>query len=242
MFTIKHFIWLIICFSLIIIGLIVATKKKLSIKKASLIMFCAMLFSEISKICSNFMQVPKDNFIKTLENPGYILNPRALPFHLCSLLIFVIPYITFTKNLKNRDKCISFLVPIGICGGILAMFIPTNGVDFLDIEAYQCFVYHSALVWYAFYFVFTKQVDLSFESYKRNILIILLLFIGSIYLNSILSIYGTNFMFTSRPPMDNLPILNQNNGYIPYLLTLILLGFALISIVYLPSIIKKIKK
>lgn len=30
---------------------------------------------------------------------------------------------------------------------------------------------------------------------------------GMLYVNSILSVYGTNFMFLVRPPMENLPVI-----------------------------------
>ena len=161
---------------------------------------------------------------------------------MCSLLIFLIAYITFSKNEAVKSKLTSFFVPIAIGGGIMAMLIPTNGVDFTDIEAYQCFVYHAGIVWFALYLILSKQVDLGFKSYKRNIVILASLAVGSIYVNSILSVYGTNFLYTSRPPMENLPILNLDNGWVVYFLSLAATGLLLLTVIHLPFMLRKKKQ
>ena len=60
-------------------------------------------------------------------------------------------------------------------------------------------------------------------------------------MNSILQAYNTNFLFLRKPPMDNLPILNLNNGYLVYVITLAIIAVLLLTIVHLPFMLKKEK-
>ena len=233
MFTANHFIWLGLCALFIILGLIAAKKTNMSKKTAAYIAAGISVASEFSKIMSEMIDA---------DDGGMVLNPKALPFHLCSMMIFVIFYLAFSKNEEKEEKIVSFLVPVALVGGIAALFIPTSGVDFLDIGAYQCFVYHAGIVWFALYFIVTKQVNLGKRAYLRNILILLCLAFGNIYVNSALSAYDTNFMYVRKPPMDGLPVLNLDHGWYAYFAVLCLLGVLLMTAMHLPYIINEGKK
>ena len=233
MFTVNHFIWLGLCALFVTVGLMAAKKTKMSKKTASYIAAGISIASEFSKIMSDMTDS---------DEGGMVLSPKSLPFHLCSMMIFVIFYLAFSKNEEKKDKVVSFFVPVALAGGIAALLIPTNGVDFLDIGAYQCFVYHAGIVWYALYYIVTGQVDLGRRAYLRNILILLCLAFGNIYINSALSAYGTNFMYVRKPPMDGLPVLNLDHGWYAYFATLCALGIVLMTLVHLPLMLKERKK
>lgn len=234
MFSTNHFIWLGIC-AAFIAGLLFAAKKfKFSFKTATLITAGFSLASELCKIFTHIEQTKDADGSVT----GGFLEPGALPFHLCSLLIFVIFYLSFAKNEKRIEVMKSFLVPVAILGGTMALLIPTSGVDFKEPFAYQCFVYHSAIIWYSLYLITSKQVNLSLCSYKRNMLILSSLVFVMIWINSILSVYNTNFLYLVRPPMKNLPILNLNHGWFVYFISLISVALALFTLFHLPFIIK----
>ncbi|MGM9604653.1 MAG: hypothetical protein ACI3XG_06270 [Faecousia sp.] len=228
MFTIKHFIWLGLCALAIAFGLTAAEKKRINVKTAGLVMSCISILSESCKMMTHLLPSPLG---------GFALDPNALPFHLCSMQIFIVFYITFAKPSSTRDKVISFSVPAALLGGIMAMLIPTDGVDFLDPLAYQCFVYHAGLVWLALYFLRTKQVNMGRKAYGRNLLILLCLAGIMIYVNGAFFAYGTNFMFLTRPPMEGLPILNLNHGWYVYFLSLAALAVVLMTMVHLPFMI-----
>lgn len=237
MFTSKHFIWLGLCAAAIVIGLIIAKKAKLTNRQAARVMAVICLISEISKIMSEMIPYDAED-----STGGMVLDPRALPFHLCSMLIFAVFYLAFAKESPRRNAVLSFTVPIGILGGICAMLIPTNGVDFLKIGPYQCFVYHAGLVWFALYSLLAGQADLGKKAYGRNVLILLILSFLMIYVNGALSAYGTNFMYVRKPPMDGLPVLNLDHGWYVYFLTLMALGAVLVTLVHLPFMIREKKK
>ena len=233
MFTLKHFIWLGICLIFIVGMIILAKKLKFSLKTSSLIMSIICIVSEVSKMMSDM----QDNVAG-----GMSLSPRSLPFHLCSLMIFVVFYIFLAPDSKFKQTLINFLAAIGTIGSFMALIIPTNGVEFNEIGPYQCFVYHAGLMWFSIYLIISKNAKLDLKAYVTNISILSFLAFMMIYVNGALSAYGTNFFYVVRPPMDNLPVLNLNHGWYVYFVTLLLVGITLMTLFHLPFIIKNRKK
>ena len=233
MFTPNHFIVLGLCALGIFLGLWMAEKKHIGVKTAGMVTSAISIASESCKMMTHMLPSPLG---------GFALDPNALPFHLCSMQIFIVFYITFAKPSPTKDKVISFSVPAALLGGIMAMLIPTDGVDFRDPLAYQCFVYHAGLVWLALSFICTKQVDMGRRAYGRNLLILLCLAGIMIYVNGAFFSYGTNFMFLTRPPMENLPILNLDHGWYVYVLSLAALAVVLMTLVHLPFMLAERRK
>ena len=93
MFTKEHFIWISICIVIITTLSIISIKKKFSFKLAAFIMAGVSLISELSKIFSHMEFV---NGVDVTE--GMVLDPGALPFHLCSLLILLSSIYLLQKN------------------------------------------------------------------------------------------------------------------------------------------------
>lgn len=232
MFTTNHFIWMALCVVLIVVLLVVSIKFKFTFKTATIIICCIIGASEFAKIMYS---------MKPATDSGMVISAGALPFHLCSVLIFIFAYLLVGKNEKILNALKSFVVPAGILGGLLAILIPTSGVGFNQIQAYQCFIYHSSILWYAAYLIVTKQADLGLKAYLRNMGILALLAVFNIWVNGALQAYNTNFMFLVRPPVEGLPIINLNNGWYAYFFTLIVIAIVLIGLVHLPSIIIEIK-
>lgn len=238
MFSLNHFIWLGLCAAFIGGLLFVALKFKFSFKTATLITACVSVASELCKIFTHIEEVTDDDGNIT----GGFLEPGALPFHLCSILIFVTLYLTFGKDGKKLEVAKSFFVPVALLGGIMALLIPTSGVDFAKPYAYQCFVYHAIIVWLALYLITTRQVSLNLRSYRTNMLILFGLAFAMMWINSILSTYETNFLYLRKPPLDGLPILNLDNGWFVYFISLVAVAFTLFTLFHLPFIISEIKK
>ncbi len=233
MFTTNHFIWMGICAVFVAGMLFVSLKYQFSYKTATRIMAFICVASELCKIFTH---------IETPEEGGGVLEPGALPLHLCSILIFLIFFCALSKNKKKVAKVTSFCLPVAIWGGLLAILMATSGVDFTKPFAYQCFIYHAGLLWWALYLICTKQVELGKQAYIQNLSVMVCLLFVMLWVNSILSVYDTNFFYVVRPPADNLPLLNLDNGWLVYFLTLVGLGFAGITLVHLPAMIKEHKK
>ncbi|MBE6539063.1 MAG: TIGR02206 family membrane protein [Ruminococcaceae bacterium] len=232
MFTTEHFIWMGISIVFIAVMMFFGVKKKYSLKCAGYIMTVICILSETCKMMSEMIEGSKG---------GMVLDPRALPFHLCSLMIFGILYITFGREGKLKQTLIDFIAVAGVLGSICAILIPTNGTDFASIFSYQCFVYHAGLLWFAIYLIASGNAHLGLKTFGRNMVVLIALVLAMLYVNSVLSVYGTNFMYLVRPPMKNLPILNLDRGWYVYFLSLMGVGVALISLFHLPFIIGELK-
>lgn len=228
MITSEHFIWIGLCLAFIVVFSVISVKKRFPLTSAGGIMTAICAASEISKIMSDMIENPKG---------GMSLDPLSLPFHLCSMMIFAVIYITFGKDGKSKQAVIDFVAVMGTLGSFCAIMIPTNGTDFTTILAYQCFVYHAGLLWFSLYLILTKKANMNLKTMLRNMGILAGLAFLMIYVNGALSAYGTNFMYVVRPPMENLPVLNLDHGWYVYFLSLMGLGIVLITLFYLPFII-----
>ena len=232
MFSAKHFIWIGLCAVFVFLFTLLARRKKFSLKLAGAVMTAICAVSEVSKIMSDMVESPEG---------GRFLDPQSLPFHLCSLMIFAVLYITFGKEGKVKQAVVDFVAVAGTLGSICAILIPTNGVDFAKILAYQCFVYHAGLLWFSIYLIASGHARLGARAFGRNMLILLSLIFLMIYINSVLSVYDTNFMYLVRPPMENLPFLNLDHGWYVYFLHLLSLGILIITLFHLPFLLREKK-
>ncbi len=237
MFTERHFIWLGICVLLIAVLTYLSLRMKFSFRTASLVMAAVAFVSEASKIISEMKMVEGDD-----PSEGMVLDAEALPLHLCSLLIFAFFYLPFAKNEKRKGFLLSLMVPVGLIGSVLALLMATNGTRFNDPGAYQCFVYHAVMTWFAIYLVATEQVELGKKAWLTNLVTLFGMAIGMIWINSALQEYNTNFWYVVRPPAEELPILNLENGWYAYFGSLLLMGFIGLTAVHLPFMIREKRK
>ncbi len=237
MFTTEHFIWIGICVIFISVLSYFSLRFKFSFRTSALIMAGISLASEVCKILTHMEFVNGED-----ATEGMVLEAGALPFHLCSLLIFAFFYLPFAKNERLKNYIVSLMVPVGIIGSLLAILMATSGTAFDEPYAYQCFIYHAGMTWFAIYLIATKQVNLGKKAWLVNLASLFSLAVGMIWLNSILQTYDTNFWYVVRPPVENLPVLNLNHGWYAYFGTLILLGFVGVTAVHLPFMIRERKK
>lgn len=140
---------------------------------------------------------------------------------------------------KEKQILVNFLAAVGTLGSVCAILIPTNGTDFRTPDAYQCFVYHAGLLWFSLYLILSGQAKLgSFRALGENISVLLLFVLGALYANGALSVYDTNFLYLTRPPMEGLPFLNLDDGWYRYFLRLFVLGLGCLFLFHLPFILK----
>ena len=219
MFTLNHFIWLGIVLVIIVSLLIIQKVRKISFDKVMTFMFIMSITSELIKIFSNMIETSAG---------GTVLNPGDLPFHLCSIQLFFIFALKFLiKTDVNKQKLLGFMAPTMLVGGGIALFIPTVGVKFTDVQVYQYFVFHGCIIAFAIYILKDRLVNYSWNTFIRNISYLGMLALIATWINSILSVTNpkVNFFYLCRPPMDGLPILNLNNGWGVYFITIV--GIAL---------------
>lgn len=226
MFSLEHFIWLAISV-VIVVGMTIAYKRfHFSYRCVLNIMLIVSVLSESTKILCNMIPAPDGR-------TGLILDPGDLPFHLCSIQIFLLFGLKFMiKKEETKEKMLAFMCPTMIIGAVMALFIPTVGVKFTVVQVYQYFIFHSFLIFFATYILKEKLVKWKWSHYLYNIAYLGGISLLMMWVNSALSgVLGrVNFMYLVRPPMDNLPVLNLNHGWAVYFVTLISLALVLIGI------------
>lgn len=256
MFSIQHIIWMIISAAVVAGFIFVFAKKRPPLRSALTTAFVVCVCSELVKILSCIEMVPSSD--------GSFLYPylelQHLPFHLCSIQIFMILYCRFAKGdiIKSPAKqtILRFMYPTCVIGAAFAIILPsifsttiTVNQAFTHPIAYQTFIYHSMLIAFGIYIPMSGEVSFSWKDYRKTMLFLGLLAFMALYLNSLFASvtyhngklvsvdYVTNFFFVYRTPIG--VALNTKLAWMVYLLILVVLAFVLIWLLYLP--LKKTK-
>ena len=234
LFGTKHLILIALSAALIVVGAIFS--KKLNFKQLCKIMFIVGILSEIVKIFY-YIQANEDAY-------HGVLPKNDLPFHLCSIQIIFIAILTLTKREKLHRFLLSFMRPSCLFGGIAAILIATQSSrNGSWVITRQYFLYHVALVVFALWLYTSKEIRFELKDYFNCLKFLLVLLFFSIYINGILSdaTTTTNFMYVVAPPQDGLPFLNDDKGWLSYILRYTALILFCITISYIAPIISAIK-
>lgn len=232
-------IWYVICAVLIAAMTFSSIKFKFSDKAVFGVMAGVSFLSEMTKILTHMEETYGNNG----KFYGWYLAPASLPFHLCSILIFVFAYLLLSNNEKMKKNLMEFAVPIGFLGGLLGVAFATSGTSFNDPSAYQSFLYHAMVIWFALHFMIKGTVYLGVKTMNKNLITMFFLILFALWMNSILrnnvltDNRFVNFMFLAAPPMKGLPLLNLDHGWAAYFSHLIFVGAVLIAFVHSPFII-----
>lgn len=230
MFTLPHFIWLaIVC--IIIVGMLYIQKRyHLSFSCVVNIMLTVSIISEVTKILCNMEPAPDGR-------TGMILDPGDLPFHLCSMQIFLLFGLKFLiKSPNTRENLLGFMAPTMFIGAVLAFFVPTVGVEFTVVQVYQYFIFHAFLVFFSVYIIQQRLVRWTAKRYIQNVAYLALFALLAMWINSALRdvLPRVNFMYLVRPPIDSLAnYVTSFNSWLIYFLILLALAFLLIGLFHL---------
>ena len=234
MFETLHFIWLGLCFAVIVGGAIYAKYKKFSLTTALTVLCACAIASELVKIFCVLIENQRVN------EYGVFIKETDLPFHLCSMQIIFAFVARLTKNNKTRECVVQFMIPTAALGGFAALMIPTITCRFTNVRTYQYFLYHAALIWFAVVAIMSGEVKLDFKAFRNTLVILLGLVWVTFYINGMFQ--NTNFLYLSEPPMDGLPILNMDNGWLVYFLSYMALALTLIALFFVPFWIRNAKQ
>ena len=232
MFSTAHFIWL----GAIALGI---TALFLLLKKFPLNHLTVQRIATVVLVVLKIFHLSLS--MKQSPYGGFVINQTQLSFHLCSLMIYSVIIINLITNEKVVKAIKSFMVPCMLIGAAMALLIPTEGVDPSVPRVWQYMLIHGALVFYGLYLMLVERVDLSLKAYINNLKLLLGVTMLAFLMNSVLMEYKTNFLFLREPPMKGLPILNLDNGWGLYFISLAAVACLLLLIVHLPFIIKDIR-
>lgn len=230
MFSLGHFIWLGIFIVVIVTALILLKKYNVSPLTVGKIVTVIAVVAKLFHLSLSMAPSP---------DGGMVLKQSQLDFHLCSIQVYLMIACQLIKDESKVNAVKGFMAPTMAIGALMAILIPTEGVDPSVPRVWQYMIIHANMVFYGFYLMLVEKIDLGFKTYKRNLISFSGLGMLGLSMNSILESYNVNFLYLRKPPMDNLPILNLNNGYFVYIITLIIVAILLLTIVHLPFMIKR---
>ena len=227
MFTTNHFLWLALSAAVAVVYFF--WSKKHTEREVLNVMCAVAILSEVVKI---FCMIEFDG-------QRAVIDAGILPFHLCSIQIFIIFALRLSKNEKLREFLYALSYPAAIIGALLALLIPTEGVAFGEVHPYQYFLYHAFLVAFGFWTYHDRKYIFSGKSILQALIGLLLCAWLAFYVNSF---SGKNFMFLVEPPLENLPYLNVDHGWGVYFAHLICAASVGLVLPYLPVLLRKKKK
>ena len=234
LFGTKHIILLVISLALVAVGYIFSRKLKfMTMAKA---MLYIGIISEIVKI---FYYIHQNE-----EKFGGILPKTDLPFQLCSIQIIFVAILNFSSNEKLKRFLISFMMPSCLIGGLAALLIPTHSArNGMWIITAQYFIYHVAIMIFALYLTTSKEHKPTLSGFFSCLKMLLIMMFFSIYINSIVYDYVSdiNFMYVAGPPQPGLPYLNDDNGWLSYIIRYAILVIGAVTLFYIKPIVLAIR-
>jgi hypothetical integral membrane protein (TIGR02206 family) len=156
---------------------------------------------------------------------------ETLPFHLCSVFVFLSAYMLITKSYRIYE----FAYFLGIAGATQAILTPDAGIyGFPHFRFFQVFISHVSIVLAALYMTFVEGYRPTLSSLWRVIVgaNIYMLVVGGVNV-----LLGSNYLYIMHKPAT--PSLLDVLGPWPwYILAMELLGFAIAFLLYLPFVRK----
>lgn len=259
MYSTAHIIFIIISLVLIVVGVMICEKTKVTIPSLIKVCFLIALICEVIKIFAIIDIVP---IVETIVEDGIIvyketgrfspyIKAEHLPFELCSYQIIFLFLARVVKNELWKRRIYSLIYATALIGGTLAIFLSSIAPEYdttseflLSIRAWEFYIYHSMIVVIAIVIARDKNNYLRFGDIKWTCIILLLLDIFSFYLNSIFSIpiykndnligleYAVNYFSSYNNPLGI--VLDTKKAYLIYLMLRFIVALVLIVIIYLP--------
>lgn len=239
LFSTNHFIWLgataVLVAALFALSLLFRKRMNALLTVG----FVILLALELVKMSYNafYSDEPSAPWQK-----GFYVQQYILPFHLCTIQTVLLLIARCSKPESSARKLLLPVISVcSVLGGIMAVVIPVEGVAFTadtvlkTIMPYRYFTTHAVLIALGLAIAFHPETGWTGKSYFKTIGCLFLLFVASLYLNSM---FHTNFMYTAYPPAENLPFLEVTEGdlmsWLLYLVKLVLCTLLLVTLFYVP--------
>lgn len=160
-------------------------------------------------------------------NQGYWNIHEMLPFHMCSVMVWLSVYMLLGDNLAIYP----YAYFLGIGGAIQALITPDTGIyNYPHFRVWQTFISHGTLVLVGVYLTWGEGRHPSLADFKRVIVSVLLYALVIFFVNFLVQ---GNYLFLRHHPTA--PTLIDFLGPWPmYILPLVLIALVVFSLMYLP--------
>ncbi len=108
-------------------------------------------------------------YTRCIIDESYKFNIETmLPFHSCSMFMFIFPFAMFSKNKHIKLAANNFLVIVNMIMGFITMFVgcPGPGNSALSFFGLVTLTYHAIIFMVPFVMVFTNYYDLQKNDWK----------------------------------------------------------------------------
>lgn len=235
LFGTKHLILLAICAVYAVCMIIFLVKKRPSLGTVTKVLLVIGIISEALKVCSYIVE-------NEAEYGGY-LPKTDLPFHLCSIQLIFMVILVLSKSDNVKRTLYSFMLPTCLIGGFAALMLPTSSSLNMPVVTVQYFLFHTSIIVFAIYLYISEEFSPEFRDYLTSCLMLFAAFFVAVYLNSWINDYQhpINFMYVVDPPVEGLPFLNKNHGWLVYIVHYAALAYVCITLCYIRPVARKIK-
>jgi len=185
-------------------------------------------------------------FIEGTPADGFRLPGSQLPFNACPFQVVLIVILALSQKPQEHRKLLSYMYPMMVCGGFLGTLLAGEALSvhgLSDFATYRFFFYHMMVISLGLYLYLSKPFTYTVREYAMSLFLTFCSMIMGIWANAFFGWENrANHMFIVRPPADGLPILNLNRGWGVYVFNLSWIGFVLITLCYLPVIVRAVKE
>ena len=217
-FGILHIVWMIVA-AVTIIGVSRIYKAADNVKRAKIRIIVAglVIFDEIWKMF--FLAI------------GGRYTYSYLPFHLCSVNIFLIAWHAYKPN-KTLDN---FLYAVCIPGAMAALLFPSwTSLPIFNFMHLHSFTLHTLLVLYPVMLTYAGDVKPKVKDLPKCLGLLFAMVQIAYYINRVL---GTNFMFIMEADANN-PLYVFEQMWGNHLLGLPVIITAIVIVMYAPIVLK----
>lgn len=219
-FSIEHMTFLAI--SSAFCSLVIIISRRLSKRGKRKLLICLWLLFTVTELIRyvRFAMVPDTFDAKT-----------CLPFHLCSISIFIYPLAIFIDN----DTLRNFIYAVNMPGALFALITPDIGdATLFSFYFIQTMVSHTFIVLIPLYMVICKFFRPNFKKLLSVAIMLLITMIPAVVLNHFI---GSNYYFINGPVKGTFTETLANiAGEKFYLLPMIFTVFAVWTLLYSPFI------
>lgn len=152
-----------------------------------------------------------DFLIMPLARTDFTIDVDKLPFHICTLLSFFVPFAQFNKKF---DKVKDAIACLAIVSSLMYLTYPGAAVGDLTPWCYrvlQTFLYHGVLFAWGFLSVATGEITLDFKTIWKPLVGIAMIIVWALYGSTVYShadhhfdwffVTGSTFPFVPAPLM-----------------------------------------
>jgi uncharacterized membrane protein YwaF len=180
----------------------------------------------VSMILFYVLEVMKISYF-WINDGGYPMN--HLPFHLCSLPLYLMPLLLFVKSEKLQEYIKPALVAGLLFGSVVALLYPVNiigdGTSFFplqdNIPEWISFMYHPLMFFVATYVMYKEIYVIDFKGFYRSFPIIITYMLIAVVVNALLD---KDFMLLNYGNGSPLQFMIEEYSPFVYTMTMAIVG------------------